>query len=124
MSVDDLARAAGTTTRNVRALQTEGLLRGPLLVGRTGTYGADHLARLQAILRLQARGFSRAAIRELLDAWERGASLEDVLGLPRRRRRHGAAVSPFDDLAESFAAWRGPRTGLLPGPLADAATTN
>jgi DNA-binding transcriptional MerR regulator len=119
MTVDELARAAGTSTRNVRALQTRGLLPGPTLVGRTGEYDHDHLGRLQAILRLQARGFSRAAIRELLAAWEAGAGLEDVLGLPSRRaRRPAVPASGFEDLVDSLPQWRGPRAGLLPGPLA------
>ena len=65
MTVDELARAAGTSTRNVRALQTKGLLPAPALAGRTGRYDAAHLRRLQAVLGLQARGFSLAAIREL-----------------------------------------------------------
>ena len=56
MSVDDLARVAGTSTRNVRALQTEGLLPRPSMVGRTGMYEETHLLRLQAVLRLQTRG--------------------------------------------------------------------
>src|SRR5207237_6055575 len=115
---DDLARAAGTTTRNVRALQTAGLLPGPALAGRTGVYDEHHLVRLQAVLRLQARGFTKPALRELLAAWEAGASLEDVLGLPpRRRRRRGAGGDVFDDLIGSVPTWRGPRAGLLPGAL-------
>jgi DNA-binding transcriptional MerR regulator len=125
MTVDDLARAAGTTTRNVRALQTEGLLLGPALIGRTGTYDESHLTRLRAVLRLQARGFSKAAIRELLAAWEAGASLEDVLGLPSRRRsRQAGSPSPFEALADSLPTWRGPRLGLLPGPLSELAPSN
>ena len=55
-TVDELARAAGTTTRQVRALQTRGLLPRPGLVGRTGYYDAGHLDRLRAIVRLQADG--------------------------------------------------------------------
>jgi len=125
MSVDDLARATGTTTRNIRALQTDGLLAGPSLVGRTGAYDDSHLLRLQAVLRLQARGFSKAAIRELFAAWEAGVSLEDVLGLPRRRRpRATKSTDPFDALAESLPTWRGPRGGLLPGPVAELALSN
>ena len=125
MNVDDVARAAGTTTRNVRALQTKGLVPGPALLGRTGEYGVEHLIRLQAVLRLQANGFSLAAIRELLSAWERGATLEDVLGLPRRQKRRGrrATVSTgdvFDELVGSLPTWRGPRAGLLPGTLTTA----
>jgi DNA-binding transcriptional MerR regulator len=124
MSIDELARAAGTTTRNVRALQTQGVLPGPSLVGRTGAYDESHLVRLQAVLRLQARRFSRAAIRELFAAWEAGASLEEVLSMPSRRRGRAAAASSFDVLADSLPMWRGPRAGLLPGPLAGAAGRN
>ena len=81
LTVDELARAAGTTTRQVRALQTRGLLPHPELVGRTGYYGADHLDRLRAILRLQAGGFSLAALETLMQAWGARMTLEEVLGL-------------------------------------------
>jgi DNA-binding transcriptional MerR regulator len=81
LTVDDLARRARTTTRNVRALQTLGLVPPPTLVGRKGVYGREHLDRVRAVLRLQSDGFSLAAIAALLRAWEEGMSLEDVLGL-------------------------------------------
>jgi DNA-binding transcriptional MerR regulator len=124
MTIDALARATGTTTRNIRAMQTEGLLPPPSLRGRVGTYDGEHVARVQAVLRLQARGFSRAAVRELLSAWEVGATLEDILGLPPRRRLRGHAPSLFDVLAESLPTWRGPRDGLLPGPLSEGVVVN
>ena len=69
LTLDGLARTAGTTGRNVRALQSKGLLPGPTLVGRTGEYGKAHVLRLRAVLGLQARGFGLRAIRELLLAW-------------------------------------------------------
>src|SRR5580693_8475137 len=65
LTVDQLARRAGTTTRNVRAFQTLGLLPRPTLRGRTGHYGPEHLDRLRAILRLQQAGFSLGALRAL-----------------------------------------------------------
>jgi DNA-binding transcriptional MerR regulator len=82
LTVDRLAFLAGTTTRNVRAFQTLGLLPRPTLQGRTGLYGPEHLDRLRAILRLQRAGFSLGAIATLFDAWERGLTLEQVLGVP------------------------------------------
>ena len=42
MTIDELAAAAGTTTRRIRSLQTLGLLPHPELRGRTGLYGAAH----------------------------------------------------------------------------------
>jgi DNA-binding transcriptional MerR regulator len=80
MTIDELARAAGTTTRTIRAYQTQGLLPHPRLAGRVGVYDEGHLARLRYIAHLQERGFSLAAIRDLLTAWEEGRSLSDVLG--------------------------------------------
>jgi DNA-binding transcriptional MerR regulator len=81
LTVDELARAAGTTTRQVRALQTRGLLPHPELTGRTGYYDSDHLDRLRAILRLQAGGFSLAALDTLMQAWSARMTLDQVLGL-------------------------------------------
>src|SRR5690348_8532613 len=66
MTIDALAQAAGTTTRNVRAYQTRGLLPAPLVVGRVGYYGDAHLERLRLIANLQERGYSLAAIADLL----------------------------------------------------------
>jgi DNA-binding transcriptional MerR regulator len=102
MTVDELARAAGTTTRQVRALQTQGLLPRPGLVGRTGYYDAHHLERLRAILRLQADGFSLAALVTLLAAWETGMSLAQVLGLG------SPPDAALEDEPDAFGALAGP----------------
>src|SRR5260370_15586074 len=75
LTVDQLARAGGTTTRQVRALQSHGLLPHPRIVGRTGYYDNEHLERLRSVLRLQAEGFSLAALAALLRAWEAGSTL-------------------------------------------------
>jgi len=80
MTIDELAREAGVTTRTIRAYQTDGLLPHPRLAGRVGLYDEGHVARLRYIAHLQSQGFSLAAIRALLDAWEDGRSLSDVLG--------------------------------------------
>ena len=79
--VDELARAAGTTARNVRLYQERGLLPSPRLVGRVGWYDDSHLARLRLITRLLDRGFSLANIAELLTTWESGRDLSSVLGI-------------------------------------------
>src|ERR1700722_761471 len=80
MTIDELARRAGTTTRNVRALQTSCLLIKPEILGRTAHYREAHLTRLSAVMRLQKEGFSIASIRALLEAKAAGRSLADVLG--------------------------------------------
>ena len=79
--VDDLARAAGTTARNVRLYQERGLLPPPRLVGRVGWYDDAHLARLRLVTRLLDRGYSLANIAELVRTWESGRDLSSVLGI-------------------------------------------
>lgn len=79
--IDDLAQAAGTTVRNVRAYQERGLLPPPRRVGRVGLYSDAHLARLRIIGGLLGRGFTVNNIGELVSAWEHGRDLPQVLGL-------------------------------------------
>ncbi|WP_019629752.1 MerR family transcriptional regulator [Actinomadura atramentaria] len=81
--IDDLARRADTTVRNVRAFQERGLLPPPRMKGRTGYYDDSHLARIRIIGNLQERGFTLASIGEMLSAWESGHNLADVLGVEK-----------------------------------------
>ena len=81
LTIDELARLAGTTVRNVRVYQDRGLLPPPERRGRVGLYGPDHLRRLRLVLRMLGRGYPLAAIRELVEAWEERRDLGSVLGL-------------------------------------------
>lgn len=80
-TVDELARAADSTVRNLRAYQDRGLLPPPEKRGRTGIYTSAHLARLRLIGQLLDRGYSLNNIAELISAWERGQDLGQLLGL-------------------------------------------
>lgn len=66
--IDDLAHRAGLTVDTIRFYTREGLLPPADRAGRTKVYGPDHLARLEQIRDLQARRFSLAAIRALLES--------------------------------------------------------
>jgi DNA-binding transcriptional MerR regulator len=81
--IDDLARAAGTSVRNVRYYQDGGMLPPPRRQGRVAWYSDAHLARLRLITRLLERGYTAANITELVGAWEQGRELSDVLGMER-----------------------------------------
>jgi DNA-binding transcriptional MerR regulator len=125
-TVDELARTAGTTSRQIRALQTRGLLPHPELVGRTGYYDAGHLDRLRAIVRLQAEGFSLAALATLLRSWEAGLTLGEVLGLVSRPERTQRAGEDEPDIfgalagpADRSAARRGRILSLVPSTITD-----
>ena len=66
LTIDELARAAGTTVRNVRVYQDRGLLPPPERRGRLGLYGPDHLRRLRLVLPGrpgQPAGSRRSALR-------------------------------------------------------------
>jgi DNA-binding transcriptional MerR regulator len=89
--VEELAAAAKTTVRNVRAYRQRGLLPAPRYEGRIALYGEQHLARLRTIGALLERGYTMENIRELTSAWARGQKLEDVLGL------EAALTAPFSD---------------------------
>jgi len=79
--IDDLARAAGTTVRNVRVYQDRGLLPPPRREGRAGIYSEAHLGRLRLIGQLLERGYTFAHIAEFFAAWQSGRNLTDLLGL-------------------------------------------
>ncbi|MGK2950206.1 MAG: MerR family transcriptional regulator [Acidimicrobiales bacterium] len=108
MRIDALAGAAGVATTTIRLYQQKGLLPGPELEGRTGWYGPPHLARLRLISRLQADGFSLAGIGKLLDSWQEGRALTDLVGVERQldellHQRAPVVVDPLE-LAERFPA--------------------
>jgi DNA-binding transcriptional MerR regulator len=89
--IDELARLAGTTVRNVRVYQDRGLLPPPRRKGRVGVYSAAHLARLKLISQLLERGYGFNHIAELIAAWERGQDIGDLLGL------EAALTGPWSD---------------------------
>lgn len=89
--IDELARAADTTVRNVRAYQERGLLPPPYRRGRVAIYGQEHLARLRMIGPMLERGYSLANVAELIEAWEKGHDIGKLLGL------EAALTNPWTD---------------------------
>ncbi len=79
--LDELARLAGTTTRNIRVYRDRGLLHPPLRVGRIALFNDTHLTRLRLITSMLDRGYNIAHVKEMLSAWEQGKDLGDMLGL-------------------------------------------
>jgi len=79
--IDDLAREAGTTTRNVRVYQESGLLPRPQRRGRVAIYTDKHLNQLQAVVRLLSEGFTVKHILKFISGLQRGEDLVQVLDL-------------------------------------------
>ena len=104
--IDELARLAGATVRNIRAYQDRGLIPPPRREGRVGLYSEAHLARLRLIGQLLGRGYSLANIGELLEAWEGGQELGDLLGLEAALTepwaQHTPVVVSLEELARLF----------------------
>jgi DNA-binding transcriptional MerR regulator len=98
-TVEELARAVGMSTRNIRAHQTRGLLRPPVRAGRTAYYDGRHRRRLLTIRSLQEQGFNLVAIEAVFAGTdgpapdELGAVLDGVgvdhPGLAQALSRHG-----------------------------------
>lgn len=80
-TVEELALAANTSVRNIRAYQDKGLLPPPSLRGRKGIYNNQHLSRLRVIADLLERGYTLASILDLISGLEKGIGLREILGM-------------------------------------------
>ncbi|WP_216900824.1 MerR family transcriptional regulator [Nocardia alni] len=105
-TIDELARAAGTTVRSLRVYHERGVLPSPEVRGRTGYYGDEHLNRVRTISRLLDRGIKLNGIRELLEAWDRGDDLGDILGVMESDETPGDAPSSGEHIAATDLAQR------------------
>jgi len=119
--LDELARAAGVASTTVRLYRSRGLLPPPRLQGRTGWYDDTHLSRLRLIARLQAEGHSLAGIADLFDQWERGRSLDAVIGVEAGLDAllgdaHAVELDPIELLAQF------PDAAMTPQVMQRAAT--
>jgi DNA-binding transcriptional MerR regulator len=105
-TIDRLAAHAGMTVRNVRAHAARGLLPAPRMQGRTGFYGAEHLARLELITHLQTEGFSLAAIERLVEAAP-NQSAERALAQYLEMLAPWRAEEPVEMDHGEFTSWLG-----------------
>jgi len=107
LTIEQLVAEVGLPYTTIRMYQNRGLLPPPERRGRVGYYGPDHLARLRLIAQLQERGYSLAAIKDLVETWQTGRSLPDVLGIERSAVGVLGASAPMrlrpEELAERFA---------------------
>ncbi|MGU3501060.1 MerR family transcriptional regulator [Mycobacterium sp. C31M] len=106
--LQDLARISGVSARNIRAYRERGLLDPPRREGRSAFYDAYHLAQLQTINDLLARGFTSAHIAEFFETMRSGRNLTEVLGLQYAILRTGTesdgAAGPRVDIDPRSAA--------------------
>ncbi|SEP06889.1 MerR family transcriptional regulator [Trujillonella endophytica] len=109
LTVDQLAARVGMTVRNVRAYAARGLLPPPRLVGRTGYYGRQHVARLLLVREMLAEGYPLTMIeRTLAHAPESASSA--TLALHRALLAPWLPPEPETTTTEELAA----RAGVAP----------
>ena len=95
--IDDLARLAGTTTRNIRVYRDRGPAASAAACRPLALFNDTHLTRLRLITSMLDRGYNIAHVREMLSAWEQGKDLGDMLGLEIGDRRHVGRGETEDD---------------------------
>jgi len=114
------------TVRNIRAHQSRGLLQPPVVRGRTGFYGPEHVARIELIKEMQADGFSLELNPPARR--QRGRSSSEVLRFTRALREPFGDEEPqIIDAVELAQRWdrrtprfcRRPRTSAFFRPLGD-----
>jgi DNA-binding transcriptional MerR regulator len=99
------------TVRNVRAHQSRGLLPPPVVRGRTGYYGPEHVERIELVRELQREGFNLEAIKRLLES--ANGSTEEVLRFTRALRQPFGEEEPRVVTADELARPWGPQPALL-----------
>jgi DNA-binding transcriptional MerR regulator len=77
LSITELSEQSGFPVTTLRLYQHRQLLPPPERSGRRGYYNAGHLERLGVISELQRRGYSLAAIADVVDRSNRAATLLD-----------------------------------------------
>ncbi|MEV6975410.1 MerR family transcriptional regulator [Kitasatospora sp. NPDC093806] len=97
--VEELAQAAGITTRTLRFYRERKLLQPPRREGRIAWYGEAHLSRLRMIAELLERGHTLGGIAELIGAGESGRDVAELIGL------EAAIVAPWSDETPVHLDW-------------------
>ena len=78
LTLEELTDRVAMSVRNIRFYTARGLVPPPIRRGRSGYYGADHVARLQLVQELQGHGFTLSAIERYVAGIPADASPEDI----------------------------------------------
>jgi DNA-binding transcriptional MerR regulator len=101
-TLQELAAEAGLPARTIRFYIARGLLPGPDKAGRGAAYTEAHLARLQQIKNLQARGLMLAEIAHQL----RGEKPQAALPLPSAWWSYTVAPDVMVWVRSGLSPWR------------------
>lgn len=101
VTIGVLAERVGMTPRNIRAHQSRGVLPPPAHQGRFALYDREHLDVLLRIKELQAKGYSLAAVDELLTQGADDATLLQRLVLAPLVERDDVVLT-WNEMAGMF----------------------
>jgi len=98
----DLAESSGLPARTIRFYIARGLLDGPVKSGRAAAYTSEHLARLEKIQELQAKGRMLSEIGQSLA----GSAPEKSAALPTAWWQHAIADDVVIMTRADASPWR------------------
>ncbi len=116
-TIDELATIARVPSRTIRFYQSRGALMPPSIRGRVAYYGPRHLERLELIAKLQDRGLTIEAIRDLFVSIDKGETdLAEWLGVEQQLQASWANDHPRTVTEEELYELAGMKR---PGLIAD-----
>ena len=101
LKLDELAAKSGVPARTIRLYITRGLIPGPLRAGRKAAYGAEHVAALAEVRRLQRQGLTMAEIRQR----RLGGAVDGELPAPVRWNTYAVAPNVLIVVREDVGGW-------------------
>ena len=102
MTLGELADASEVPARTIRFYIARGLLDGPLKAGRGAAYTPGHVARLEKIKRLQAKGRMLSEIGHILG----GKESQPVVAPPTAWWQHAISDDIVVLMRADMAPWR------------------
>jgi len=98
----ELAEESGVPARTIRFYISRGLLPGPLSAGRGAVYSDEHMERLEAIRKLQAKGLTLAEVGRALG----GDKAREALPAPSAWWQYSVAEDVTVSVRGDASPWR------------------
>lgn len=105
-SIGDLADKSGLSVRNLRAYLQLGVLHRAIKQGRSLVFDDSHVQRLVTVAELRNKGYSLAAIKDVLEESDSDVEQHALLAdfIDRYASGRGTSARSYSDLAEPLRA--------------------
>jgi len=105
LTISNLAKRTGVSTRTIRYYVSEGLLPAPRLRGRYAEYGAGHLHRLRLITRMKDEFLPLREIRDRIAHLTEPEVLDYLERESESNRPTKLTPDPIADSADAGSTW-------------------